>query len=289
MNGEVVDGFNVTAPGSTMTVTVNPGTAKIPYGTAPAVYGFLVAVDTSGGESLTVTTANGANPRKDLVVAYVDLAVTPSTATANNPNNMLKLAVVAGTPGASPSVPNTAAIQSAIGASNPYIIVGEILVGTGVTQITNNNITDRRVPVIVGTSRVLGYAEITSSFSTSSASAALVTNGSETLSIAVTVPPLRDDQYVEVEVFAPGLYNANAATLTSMTLWDGATASGMLLSYGYGIANGSASSSGSAKRVFRPTPGAHTFSVGLKTGNTSFAATIEATGAPAYLIAKVIG
>jgi hypothetical protein len=48
---------------------------------------------------------------------------------------VLKLAVVAGTPASSPSDPSGAQITTAIGASNPYIILARIRVGTGVTQM----------------------------------------------------------------------------------------------------------------------------------------------------------
>lgn len=140
-----------TSPG--MSVTVSQGSARISTGTYPTSYGYFVAIDTTSGspagESVTITTANSSNPRIDTIVAYVDLSVTASNGTPNNPNNMLKVAAVAGTPAGSPSAPNTAAIQSAIGAANPYIILANVLVGTSVTQITNSNITDLRT--FVGT------------------------------------------------------------------------------------------------------------------------------------------
>lgn len=144
MTGEVIEGMAVTAPGSNMTVSVGIGTAAIPTGTTPSNYSYFVGVDTAGGESVTITTANSSNPRIDVIVAYVDKSVTPSTGTPNNPNNMLKLVAVAGTPAASPSAPNTAAIQAAIGAANPFIILANVTVGTSVTQITNTNIADKR-------------------------------------------------------------------------------------------------------------------------------------------------
>lgn len=148
MSGEVIQGFNVQANSSpNMTTKVQPGTARIPTGTSPSDYAYFVGIDTSGGESVTHTTADASNPRYDLVVAYVDKGVTASSSTPNNPNNMLKLAVVAGTPNASPVEPNSAAIQSAVGAANPYIILARVLVGTGVTQVTTSNITDRRTLV----------------------------------------------------------------------------------------------------------------------------------------------
>lgn len=142
--GDVFEGLNVAAQSSpNMTVKVNPGTAKITTGSTPSKQSYLVRLDTSGGADVTITTANGSNPRRDLIVAYYDVAVID----ASNPNNpgALKFAAVAGTPAASPADPNSTAIQTAVGASNPYIILARVLVGTGVTQITSGNVTDLRV------------------------------------------------------------------------------------------------------------------------------------------------
>jgi hypothetical protein len=144
--GEVAEGCQVVANASpSMGVRVQAGTMRIPTGTAPANYYYEAAIDTaSPGEALTVTTANPSNPRRDFVVAYIDKAVTPSTAVTNNSNSVLKLAVVAGTPASSPSDPTGSQITTAIGASNPYIVLARIAVGTGVTQITNSDIADLR-------------------------------------------------------------------------------------------------------------------------------------------------
>lgn len=146
VSGEVVEGFNVVANGTpNMTVKVNPGSGRIPTGTYPASYGYLISHDTAAGESVTISAA-AASPRIDYIVAYVDKSVAGSTSPANvnNTNNVLKFVAVAGTPAASPSVPTTLQIQTAIGASNPYSIYAQIAVGANVTSIVNGNITDKR-------------------------------------------------------------------------------------------------------------------------------------------------
>jgi hypothetical protein len=139
--GGVIEGLAVipkTSPN--MSVTVGPGTAIIPTGTYPSSYGYDVAIDTASGspagESVTIATASSSNPRIDSIVLYVDLSVTASSGTPNNPNNMLKLASVAGTPNASPVAPTNSAIQTAIGASNPFLRLGNVTVGTSVTSIS---------------------------------------------------------------------------------------------------------------------------------------------------------
>src|SRR3954449_11403889 len=144
--GEVAEGCQVVANASpSMGVRVQAGTMRIPSGTAPANFWYEAAIDTaSPGEALTVTTANPSNPRRDLVVAYIDKGVTPSTAVTNNSNGVLKLAVVAGTAGPTPSGPTGSQITTAIGASTPYIVLARIAVGTRVPQTTNSDVTDLR-------------------------------------------------------------------------------------------------------------------------------------------------
>jgi hypothetical protein len=140
----VIEGMAVAQSASpAMSINVANGSAAIPTGTYPSSYDYYVANNTSGGESVTIATANTSNPRIDLIVCYVNLSATFSDSPVNNPGAMV-YAAVAGTPGATPAAPNSSAIQTAIGASNPYLILGEVLVGANVTQILNSNITDLR-------------------------------------------------------------------------------------------------------------------------------------------------
>lgn len=88
----------------------------------------------------TVTANSSGNPRKDAVVVYIDLSASPDTTASN----VAKLAVVAGTPAASPVQPDDTAIGTAIGASNPYHILAIVSVANGATSIVNANITDNR-------------------------------------------------------------------------------------------------------------------------------------------------
>jgi hypothetical protein len=164
--GDVVEGFQVVAAATAnMTVQVKPGSGRITTGTYPASYGYLISHDTSANESVTIATANS-SPRIDYIVAYVDKAVAGSTVAnnVNNTNNVLKFASVAGTPAGSPSVPTMSQIQAAIGAANPYIILAQIAVGNGVTQITNANITDKRVFVSPSSGVVLPAGQLSNPY-----------------------------------------------------------------------------------------------------------------------------
>lgn len=130
-----------------MTVVVGQGCAGIDAGTYPTSFKYWIAntttTGTPAGESVTITTASASNPRIDTIVAYVNESATFTTSPVNFPTGFT-LAAVAGTPNASPSAPSGATIQAAVGASNPYMVLADVLVGTSVTQINSGNITDRR-------------------------------------------------------------------------------------------------------------------------------------------------
>lgn len=137
--GEVINGLAVTQDSPLgMSVLVSKGRCMIDSGSDYPYLGF-----TDANEVVTITTADGSNPRIDAIVAYVDLSVVDST----NPNNpgAFEIVAVAGTPAGSPSAPNSGAISSAIGSGNPFIRLANVTVGTGVTTITTGNVSDQRV------------------------------------------------------------------------------------------------------------------------------------------------
>jgi hypothetical protein len=153
-SGQIIKGLDVVPNGSAnMTVRVNPGSGRIPTGTAPADYWYMISHDTTGGEPVTITTA-ASSPRIDYVVAYVDKGVTAVQSPVNNTNNVLKFVAVAGTPAASPVVPTTAQIQAAIGAANPYVILAQVAVAASTQQITTPNITDARTLIFANAGTV---------------------------------------------------------------------------------------------------------------------------------------
>jgi hypothetical protein len=139
IGAEVATGFAVSQQGSpTMGVAVSAGTAAIQTGN-----GYPYIAWSTASENVTLNTADGSNPRIDLIVAYWDLSVV-SSSSSNNPNAWSFLKVT-GTPSGSPAVPNAAAIQAALpNSSYPYIILAQIAVAAGATTITNSNITDLR-------------------------------------------------------------------------------------------------------------------------------------------------
>ena len=85
-------------------------------------------IQTTTAETVVVPAASASFNRIDSVVAYIDTSVDPVTTVVDNTNDVLKFAVVAGTAAATPAAPTGAAIKSAIGAGNPYMILCNITV-----------------------------------------------------------------------------------------------------------------------------------------------------------------
>lgn len=142
--GNILNGLKVSqrGAGANMSVDVAVGDAMIPR--SDGTYSHPVFNDAV--YNAVITTADGSNPRRDIVVMYVDYNQTPSTAVSNNTNGVVKIAVVAGTPAGSPVDPTSAAIQSAVGSGNPWIPLARVRVGNGVGSISNSVIDDLRVP-----------------------------------------------------------------------------------------------------------------------------------------------
>jgi hypothetical protein len=152
-NGHVIgNGLQVTQNSPLgMSVIVGEGDARVPYA------GYAYTAWNDANEVVTISTANPSNPRIDRLVMYVDRGETPQQVNPNNPD-IPKFAVVAGTPGAVPTRPSNAAVNSAVGATNPWIDLADIRVNAGATQITNTNITDRRVQVKLGNDVVRSWS-----------------------------------------------------------------------------------------------------------------------------------
>jgi len=119
------------------TVQIAAGRAYVPNSTNTMVYSTYL--DTT--QNVTIAANGSGNARIDSVVLYIDLAASPD-ATASN---VAKFFDVQGTPSGSPTAPSGAQILTAIGASNPYIILCNVAVANGFTTIVAGNLTDQRV------------------------------------------------------------------------------------------------------------------------------------------------
>lgn len=146
LDGEVANGMEVVA-GSGMNVTVKSGTASV--GKDPSY-----DINIIGTESVSVGAASPSNPTNTLIVAYVDRDVAGSTAVTDNTNDVFKLKAISGAAAATPSDPTASAIQAAIGAANPFIVLARVLKRAGTTSIIDSDITDLRKMITLRDGRI---------------------------------------------------------------------------------------------------------------------------------------
>lgn len=121
-----------------MSVQINLGNAFIRKSDGSKVYPVRIA---DANESVNISANGTGNSRIDALVLYVDLGASPNSSATN----VAKLIAVEGTPAGSPTAPTDGDIETAIGASNPYIRLANILVTSGATGIEDADITDTRV------------------------------------------------------------------------------------------------------------------------------------------------
>lgn len=126
-----------------MSVIVKAGDYRLLTSAGYAYTGWI-DVDTN----VTITAADPSNPRKTVIVLYVDKGAVTSASPPNNPG-IAKLMAINGAAAGSPTVPSGAAIQSAVGSGSPYMVLATIDVGTATSTITNGNITDNRTEITI--------------------------------------------------------------------------------------------------------------------------------------------
>ncbi|WP_307609881.1 hypothetical protein [Pseudarthrobacter sp. W1I19] len=293
--------------------------ANVPY------FGWIDAVT-----NCTVSASSPSNPRIDTVVAWVDISALSSGVTNNV--GAFKFTAVAGTAAASPVAPNSAAIQTAIGAGNPYLTLGNLAIATSAASVVNANITDTRVPSALAVPRLyggssntlghlvpnqadgtvvtttdtgsvstamladsgvtaaklatsaitLGYAQITTNFTTASTSAVQATG----LTVTVAVPA--GGRKVKITVFSDTTYCTTAGGLVTMSVWDGVVGSGTLLSRTVTYApTSNTGAPATAMAVVTPSAGSKTYNVGLSTSTGTGGIEALAT-APAFILVEAI-
>lgn len=142
VTGDIITGLNAVqrAAGVNMSVDVQVGDAFVRR--SDGTYAHPVFNDAVYNQ--VISAADGSNPRRDIVVIYVDYGQTPSTAVSNNTNGVVKIKVVNGTPAGSPVDPSAPTIQASVGAGNPYSILARVRVPAGQTSISNSLIDDLR-------------------------------------------------------------------------------------------------------------------------------------------------
>ena len=137
--GGVVGGsdYQVQAQGTpNNTVLIGTGRAYVPTSDGSMMY----STHMDATQNVTISPNSSGNARIDSIVLYLDLSVSVDASA----DNVAKFYDVQGTPGASPVAPTSAQILTAIGSSNPYIVLANIAVANGFISINSGNITDQR-------------------------------------------------------------------------------------------------------------------------------------------------
>lgn len=113
-------------------------------------------------ENVVINSNSSGNPRITTLVKRVDLTSVP--ASDGQGADIVDVIAVDGTPAASPVAPSTATIEAALGTSDPYEIICDVLVADGATAIQDADITDRRRKVVMRTPRAINPVDYVASF-----------------------------------------------------------------------------------------------------------------------------
>lgn len=151
--------------------------------------------------------------------------------------------------------------------------------------LTLPNVTDTVVTLTTVPTPKLGYAQITSNFTTTSTSDVQITG----LSSSVTVPS--GGRGVRITVFASTIFNSVATGVIFVTLWQGTVGSGTLLQrYQLNYSASTAPAYGMCLAYHgTPSAGSYTYNVGLRTSSGGGTANVEAASTyPAFILVELM-
>lgn len=169
------------------------------------------------------------------------------------------------------------------------VVPSGAVVGTTDTQTLSNKSMDgssntfTNIPAsALSTSAItLGYAQITASFSTTSATPTQVTG----LSVTITVPT--GGRKIKITAFS-GIMVGSVAAYLGLSIWDGVVGSGtqLQLAQPY-VSVGAAQATGIAQVIITPSPGSKTYNVGFQTSAGTGTLGASATS-PAFILVEAI-
>lgn len=149
----------------------------------------------------------------------------------------------------------------------------------GSTQIATNGIGASNLATNVIT---LGYTQITSTFTTASASYVQVTG----LTTTVTIPA--GGRKIKITAYCPNMQNTNAGTGNLLSIWDGTVGSGTQLSFFETDITTATFQTGSIViAIVTPAAGSKTYNVGTKTTAGTLSVNAAAIG-PAFILVEAI-
>lgn len=289
-DGDVADGMTV-VPGSGNVVTVKSGTGQIRTG-----QGFSRLIQIDSNETVQLGAASPSNARYTLIVAFIDMAVQPTTGVIDNANDILKLKAIQGVPSSNPQDPSTSSIQSSVGASNPYIILARVKQRAASSSVVPSDITDLRKLVTVKSGRItadkmdfasflLSYKERNTQIHVHGTTPQIVPELTSKVTVPAGVTKLR------LCAYTPILYNEHVNVAAVMSIWKGQPNSGTKLQECRSFqSGGSGTGSPTASRIVTVSPGESlTFTVSLHGGSSSWTKCESTTDAPMYLSVEAVG
>lgn len=129
----------------------------------------------------------------------------------------------------------------------------------------------------------LGYAEITTSFTTASDGYIQVTG----LTANVVIPS--GGRRIKITVFVRDLYNDTSGSYAFLSIWDGIVGSGAIVSQvQWQTAAGDQSAPATVIAVVTPPPGAKTYNVSLQRGSGGTAGLEAFPSSPAFILVEAI-
>jgi hypothetical protein len=245
-----------------MSVNVAAGAAVIVGDDTPATQGsYFVKNDAT--KNLTVTAADPTNPRKDIVIAQV------RDSFYSGSDNDWRLAVIAGTPAASPSEPSL---------PNNALKLAVISVVAGATSITTAVISNTR-PI----AQPLAGARGTLGFTPHAADTAVTTSYADIVSVSVTTVAGR--RY-KITGHVNGSISA-ADHWVIAKLVEGATLFGFdsLSSAGFTFADGALH----MEAVVTPSAGPHTYKVQAVASLSGIGTIADSTNGPGFILVEDVG
>lgn len=147
--GAVINGMKVIPAAEAMQVTVqaNDGTSTATDGHCIIKYDdYSYLCWQEEDYTLTLDGSSQNMARISYVVAYIDrdIEYQEKDKIIESPS-ILKFVEIKGTEASNPAVPTKTQIQAVVGVNNPYIILAEIKIAAGTSNITSPMITDRRI------------------------------------------------------------------------------------------------------------------------------------------------
>lgn len=167
---------------------------------------------------------------------------------------------------------------SVVGTSDTQTLTNKTLTTPSISNLSNSTFKVNSNPVW----QYLGYAQITSNFTTTNTSATQVTG----LTVTVTIPT--GTTKARVTGYTGSLGNVSGANGCILTLWDGTVGSGTQIGQYNMIPSSSGTSNvgATAVAVYAASAGSHTYNIGLASNSSGTSQVGAGVSQPSYILVE---